>query len=289
VIAPARDPETPARLVETTERVSKSDEPRAALKLSAAFGGANAALVLRKTAEPSSRPRERFRAYVSNASYVSAVPPLADLARITGIAAEKLARADDLVFLAMAAIGGLAHLPLRDAGIVVGHAYATVDVNDRYFQRVLEKNDAKAAEGRRFPYTSPNAVAGECSLAFHLTGPNLAVGSGLHGGVEALAVAADLVRAGDADRVVAVAVDAPRRAARAIAEACGWPCPRDGAVAVLVSREPIGDEIVETESATRGEKGACIPGHEALIPLTRGAKTIACVSPWGAYARVCLA
>jgi 3-oxoacyl-[acyl-carrier-protein] synthase III len=111
----------------------------------------------------------------------------------------------------------------------------------------------------------------------------------LHGGVEALAVAADLVRAGDADRVVAVAVDAPRRAARAIAEACGWPCPRDGAVAVLVSREPIGDEIVETESATRGEKGACIPGHEALIPLTRGAKTIACVSPWGAYARVCLA
>ncbi|HEY2367641.1 MAG TPA: beta-ketoacyl synthase N-terminal-like domain-containing protein, partial [Polyangiaceae bacterium] len=289
VIAPVADPETPARLVEKTERVPAGDEPRAALKLSAAFGGANAALVLRKTAEPSSRPRERFRAYVSNASYVSAVPPLADLARITGIAAEKLARADDLVFLAMAAIGGLAHLPLRDAGIVVGHAYATVDVNDRYFQRVLEKNDAKAAEGRRFPYTSPNAVAGECSLAFHLTGPNLAVGSGLHGGVEALAVAADLVRAGDAERVVAVAVDAPRRAARAIAESCGWPCPRDGAVAVLVSRDPIGPEIVETESATRAGEGACTPGHEALIPLTRGAKTIACTSPWGAFAKVRLA
>jgi len=284
VIAPARDPETPARLVEKTERGS----PRAALKLSAAFGGANASLVLRKTASPSSRPRERFRAYVSRASYVSAVAPLADLARITGIAAEKLARADDLVFLALAAIGGLSDLALRDAGVVVGHAYATVDVNDRYFQRVLEKNDAKAAEGRRFPYTSPNAVAGECSLAFHLTGPNLAVGSGLHGGVEALAVAADLVRAGDADRVVAVAVDAPRRAARAIAESCGWPCPSDGAVAVLVSRDPIGREVIETECATLGGDYACAPGHEALIPLTKDAKTIACASPWGAYARVVL-
>jgi len=286
VIAPVKDPETPARLLERTERGS----PRAALKLSAAFGGANASLVLRKTAEPSSRPRERFRAYVSRASYVSAVPPLADLARVTGIAAEKLARADDLVFLAMAAIGGLADLPLRDAGVVVGHAYATVDVNDRYFQRVLEKNDARAAEGRRFPYTSPNAVAGECSLAFHLTGPNLAVGSGLHGGVEALAVAADLVRAGDAERIVAVAVDAPRRAARAIAESCGWPCPRDGAVAVLVSRDPIGAEIVETECATLGGTDlACTPGHEALIPLTKDANTVACASPWGAFARVKLA
>ena len=173
--------------------------------------------------------------------------------------------------------------------MVVGHAYATVDVNDRYFQRVLEKKDARAAEGRRFPYTSPNAVAGECSLAFHLTGPNLAVGSGLHGGVEALAVAVDLVRAGDADRVVAVAVDAPRRAARAIAESCGWPCPRDGAVAVLISRDPIGAEVLETETATKGGDFACAPGHEALIPLTRDAKTVACASPWGAFAKVRLA
>jgi 3-oxoacyl-[acyl-carrier-protein] synthase-1/3-oxoacyl-[acyl-carrier-protein] synthase II len=288
VIAPARDPETPARLLDRTE----TGAPNSALKLSAAFGGANAALVLRKTAEPSSRPKRRDRAYASVASYVSAVPPLDELAKITGIAAEKLARADDLVFLAMAAIGGLVKrdLNVRDAGIVIGHAYATVDVNDRYFQRVLEKNDARAAEGRRFPYTSPNAVAGECSLAFHLTGPNLAVGSGLHGGVEALAIAADLVRAGDADRVVAVAVDAPRRAARAIAESCGWPCPRDGAVAVLVSREPIGPEIVSTESATLGAPELPrAPGHEALIPLTRGATSVACASPWGAFARVELA
>ncbi len=292
VIAPVRDPETPARLLARTE----AGAPKVALKLSAAFGGANASLVLRKTAEPSSRPRERHRAFASRASHVSAVPPLEELAAMTGIAMEKLARADDLVFLAMGAIGGLARagLDLRGAGIVVGHAYATVDVNDRYFQRVLERGDARAAEPRRFPYTSPNAVAGECSLAFGLTGPNLAVGAGLHGGVEALCVAADLVRAGDADRVVAVAVDAPRRAARAIAEGAGWPLPSDGAIAVLVSREPIGPEIVAVESGTRasGQTASHLPtapGHEALLPLTKGARVVACASPWGAFAKVELA
>src|SRR6185312_16760143 len=107
---------------------------------------------------------------------------------MVGIPTDRLARMGELEHLALAAIAGLARAghDLRGAGVVVGHAYATVDVNDRYFQRVLERGDARAAEPRRFPYTSPNAVAGECSLAFVLTGPNLAVGSGLHGGVEAL-------------------------------------------------------------------------------------------------------
>lgn len=286
VIAPARDPETPAHLLERTA----SGAPRAALKLSAAFGGANASLVLRMTDAPSSRSGSRHRVFASRAYHVTAVPLLAELAELTGIPAERLARADDLVFLALGAIGGLARadVSLRGAGIVVGHAYATVDVNDRYFQRVIERDDARAAEPRRFPYTSPNAVAGECSLAFGLTGPNLAVSSGLHGGVEALAIAADLVRAGDAERIVVVAVDAPRRAAHAIAKSCEWPCPRDGAVAVLVSRDPIGQEILETETATRGahEETPRAPGHEALLPLIKDATTVACASPWGAFARV---
>ena len=289
VIAPARDPETPARLLERTTRA----DVHGALKLSAAFGGANAALVLRDAPAPSTRPAARHRAFASRVSHVSAVPALAEISALTGIATDRLARADELVHLALGAIGALAREhDLAGAGVVVGHAYATVDVNDRYFQRVLERGDAKAAEPRRFPYTSPNAVAGECSLAFKLTGPNLAVGSGLHGGVEALAIAADLVRAGDAERVVAVAVDAPRRAARAIASSCGWPCPADGAVAVLVSRErdSLAAEILATEAATAGggEPSSAV-GHEALVPLTSGARVVSCVSPWGAFAKVELA
>ncbi len=288
VIAPARDPETPARLLERTTPASV----HSALKLSAAFGGANASLVLRDRPSPSSRAAARSRAFVAGAAHASAVPTLEELSAITGIAVDRLARADELVHLALGAIGALARAghDLRGAGIVVGHAYATVDVNDRYFQRVLERGDARAAEPRRFPYTSPNAVAGECSLAFGLTGPNLAVGSGLHGGVEALAVAADLVRAGDAARAVAVAVDAPRRAARAIAEGCGWPLPRDGAVAVLVTREAVGVEIVAASSSTSGARDLpSAPGHEALLPLLAGATTLACASPWGAFAKVELA
>jgi len=257
--------------------------------------------VLRDAPEPSSRPRARRRAFVAGRAHAGAVPPLDALSAMVGIPTDRLARMGELEHLALAAIAGLARAghDLRGAGVVVGHAYATVDVNDRYFQRVLERGDARAAEPRRFPYTSPNAVAGECSLAFELTGPNLAVGSGLHGGVEALVIAADLVRAGDADRMVAVAVDAPRRAARAIAEACGWPIPRDGAIAVLVSRES-GVEIIATESATSGARAvppSAAPatgdgdlpraaGHEALLPLLEGAKTLACASPWGAFAKV---
>jgi 3-oxoacyl-[acyl-carrier-protein] synthase-1/3-oxoacyl-[acyl-carrier-protein] synthase II len=241
---------------------------------------------------PTSRGRH-VRAFASTPSHVPAVPSIAALSALTGTAIERLSRADDLVFLALAAIAGLRekHGSLDGAGIVVGHAYATVDVNDRYFQRVLERNDARAAEPRRFPYTSPNAVAGECSVTFNLTGPNVAVGAGLHGGVEALAVAADLVRAGDAERIVVVAVDAPRRAAHAIAHACGWPVPRDGAVALLVSSAPIGREITEAETATAGAPNDMphAPGHEALLPLVSGATVAACASPWGAFARVVLA
>src|SRR6185503_5302591 len=123
------------------------------------FGGANASLVLRDAPEPSSRPRARRRAFVAGRAHAGAVPPLDALSAMVGIPTDRLARMGELEHLALAAIAGLAR--------------ATVDVNDRYFQRVLERGDARAAEPRRFPYTSPNAVAGECSLAFELTGPNL--------------------------------------------------------------------------------------------------------------------
>ncbi len=287
VIASERDPETPAKLAPLT--TPSSSHVGAALKLSAAFGGANASLVVRTSASPSSRPRAQRDAFVSKPSHVGAVPTLDEVCAMSGVSRERLARADELVFLALAAIAGLARRghSLAGAGVVIGHAYATVDVNDKYDQRILERNDARAAEPRRFPYTSPNAVAGECSVAFGLTGPNLAVGSGLHGGVEALAIAADLVRAGDADQIVAVAVDAPRRAARAIAAACDWPIPRDGAVAILVSRAAIGPRVVTTESSTTGGTNVLrAPGHEALLPLATGDHVASCTSPWGAFARV---
>src|SRR6185436_8101981 len=90
---------------------------------------------------------------------------------------------------------------LAGAGIVAGHGFATLDTNAVYDARRRSRGTG-AADPRLFPATSPNAVAGEAAIAFRLTGPGFAVGATLDGGREALAAAAELVSAGDADRMV---------------------------------------------------------------------------------------
>ena len=95
-----------------------------ALKLSAAFGGANAALVL--SAHESARPARKAReVYVSRGAHVGAVPAAAELATKLGVVVEKLVRTDGLVRACLAACGALTELvgPLdRETGVVVGHA-----------------------------------------------------------------------------------------------------------------------------------------------------------------------
>lgn len=265
------DPEAPAMLLEVAERRPIT----AVLKLSAAFGGANASILWSR--KPLRAPLAEAReVFLSRAVAIDAVPRVAELAPLVGQPAEKLARADAPCFLALGALAKLRDLgiDLSGAGIVVGHGYATLDVNEQYHRRILERG-ARLVEPRRFPYTSPNGVAGECSLAFRLTGPNLAVGAGLHGAIEALAVAADLVRGSHCDRIVVVAVDAPGPAASASSLATGWPLPRAGAVALLVSsaREACGEGARRLEAAWISSRGAAsdaplATGHESLLPLT---------------------
>src|SRR5262249_57155118 len=101
-------------------------------------------------------------------------------------------------------LGGRA--ALRGAGVIVGHGLATIETNAAFLARIRTAGAARA-EPRRFPFTTPNAPAGECAVAFGLTGPAFAVGGGPHGGIEALGGAADLVRSGKADRIVVVAAD----------------------------------------------------------------------------------
>ena len=86
---------------------------------------------------------------------------------------------------------------------------------------------------RRFAYTTPNAAAGECSMAFGLTGPNVAVGRGKDAGVEAMEVARDLIAAGHCDRIVVIDVDAPGPLSRLLATTLGWKV-RFGARATLL-------------------------------------------------------
>jgi 3-oxoacyl-[acyl-carrier-protein] synthase-1/3-oxoacyl-[acyl-carrier-protein] synthase II len=281
------DPEAPAKLLDRCE----AGRPRTALKLAAAFGGANAALVV--SAAPGSGQVGARPAYLHGAAHVAREPPLEELAARTGVGVDRLARADGLVRLALAALAALAASsgPLEGAGIIVGSALATADTNALFAARIRERG-ARAAEPRRFPYTSPNAVAGECSIALHLTGPSFSVGGGMHAAVEALAVGAVLVEAGDADRVVVVAVDEVGRAARAL----GGGALVEGAVAVLLDARAAGARArVGAVSVARGlERGGPVarvaPGHVALLPLVAPAlpDEVFSASPPDVVARVAL-
>ncbi|AKV01773.1 3-oxoacyl-[acyl-carrier-protein] synthase, KASII [Labilithrix luteola] len=257
-------------------------EGRTALKLSAAFGGANAAIVL---ACDDVEEREKAKArdvYVSRASLVDRAPSSAELAQRTGYAEDRIARGDDLVRLAMGALALLDEALRRDgkeglggAGIVVGHGLATIDTNALYQARVRTAG-ASRGEPRRFPYTTPNAAAGECAIAFGLTGPAFAVGGGPHGGLEALAVAADLVRTRVADRIVVVAVDEAGAGSRHVA-----PETAPGAVALLVSAEPLAARL--TSCAVRLDPNHASQLREASSPSAieahRGLRGLASATP----------
>ena len=279
------DPDAHVRLLERTAGAS----PRIALKLSSAFGGSNSALVIGR--ESSAAPvRRRRPAYVVRAVYVPASLACDDLALALGVPAERIIRADALVRLTLSAVLALKESrgALAGAGAVVGTALATVETN-ALFARRLREHGARSVGPRQFPYTSPNAVAGETSSAFGLTGPSLSVGGGWHAGLEALATAAVLVEAGDADRMVVVAVDDVGPASVSLAGAAL----KSGAVATLVTADPsgaiarIGGVSLRRGADARERIG---PGHEGLLPLTSESppSSLESSSPPDAHASVAL-
>ena len=272
-------------------------EATAALKLSSAFGGANAALVVAK--EPGPAVSFERAVFVSTAVHVGLDD--ADAARLTertGYPADRILRADDLVRLTMAATAKLedAHGgrgAFRGAGIVVGLGLATIETNALFLER-LRTHGAAKGEPRRFPFTTPNAGAGECGVVFGLTGPAFAVGGGPHGGIEALAVAADLVRSGVAERIVVVAADHAGSASARLA-----PGTASGAVALIVSAAApdggrrggrLASAAVRFDETSDGMPDLLPPmdAHRALLPLVApaGPETAPSVNlPWGGIAR----
>jgi 3-oxoacyl-[acyl-carrier-protein] synthase-1/3-oxoacyl-[acyl-carrier-protein] synthase II len=264
-----------------------------ALKLSAAFGGANAALLL--TREPGAVRAPRRSAYVSRAVALDDLTGAssAALSQATGYPVEKVERADLLVHLTMASVVRLRDVlgaeALAGAGIVVGHGLATIDTNASFLARIRTAG-ALRGEPRRFPYTTPNACAGECAVAFGLTGPSFAVGAGPHGGVEALAVAVELVAGGITDRMVVVAVDQGGSASRRVA-----PDTVPGATALLVSASPQAARVegwaLELPRTSPPGGAVRLPrsveAHRALLPLVSGRpERVEVVTPWGGFANV---
>jgi 3-oxoacyl-[acyl-carrier-protein] synthase II len=280
------DPDARVRLLGVAQRA----ETDTALKLSAAFGGANAAIVLSRVPVPR-RVRLASPVFVSRAVNVAREPDPSELAQEVDYPMEKLARADGLTRMALAAVGRLAKEgSLAGAGILVGGCFATLETNAA-FQARIEHRGARLAEPRRFPYTSPNAAAGECSVVFGLTGPSFAVGVGPAGGLEALCIAAGLVRSGDADRMVVVAVDV-------VGTAVGAMCARlgiegaSGAVGLVVSREGRGAAYRLVDARLELAPCDAFParrddpiGHQALLPLVLPPKDSLVLEAGGPLAR----
>ena len=144
------------------------------LKLSSAFGGANAALVF--APHPAAPAHVRGRPVFLHA-FVTVEAPLdaRTLAECLGDRHPNLPRLDGLARLVLSAVHRLSTVTgtpaIEGGGIIVGHALATLETNELFDARRRERGP-RSVEPRRFPATSPNAAAGECAIAFRLDRPD---------------------------------------------------------------------------------------------------------------------
>jgi 3-oxoacyl-[acyl-carrier-protein] synthase-1/3-oxoacyl-[acyl-carrier-protein] synthase II len=206
--AGAVDPEAPLGVTDRAVRL----DAEVALKSSLAFGGANAVLVLRRRpARVAPRPAAAW-AEAPARGFAAGEVPLDELARRLGVAPDRLARADGLTRLVLAAVGSLAERVGREAlagaGLVVGHDVATAATNEAFFRRALARGP-RAAEPRKFPFTSPNVCAGEAAVLFGLRGPSVAVGGEPGERAGAFELACELVAGRLCPACVAVDVTPP--------------------------------------------------------------------------------
>jgi 3-oxoacyl-[acyl-carrier-protein] synthase II len=210
------------------------------LKLSAAFGGTNAALVLGTTplGAAVARPRRQVTRVVEGPRVTT--PDLELIARRTRLDEVRRARLERASALAVTAVAraleGFDMLAPATTGVVVGTVAASLEANELFDAR--RREPGVSVEPRRFPATSPNLPAGVCSIAFDFRGPSLAVGGGPSPMEEAFAVATELVAAGDAEHVVVVACDDVGATTRMLAGAARVELPEDGARAVVLGPAP---------------------------------------------------
>jgi 3-oxoacyl-[acyl-carrier-protein] synthase II len=214
------------------------------LKLSAAFGGANAALVL-STEPGAGRSIHRRHVTLAASGEPRTAADLAVIAAETRLPRAAVSRLDPLSSSVVAAADSVLRrappLSRERMGVVVGTAAATIEIDGAFDARLRERGP-RGVDPRRFPATSPNLAAGNCTIAFGLLGPSLAVGAGPDADIEALMVAFDLIAAGDADSMIVVAAEQVGDAVDAIWAAMGQLAPADGAAAVILSRSELDDE-----------------------------------------------
>ncbi len=138
-------------------------------------------------------------------------------------------------------------LSLRDAGpealgdetaVVVGTRYGCLSLFED-FHRVLREQGPRAVSPMVFATGVLNAPAGHLSVERAFRGPCHTLVGGEAVGLEALAVAADLLSAGAAPRVIAIGVEeAPPLLIEGLRAARGRRSPAEGAVAIVLEAEP---------------------------------------------------
>jgi 3-oxoacyl-[acyl-carrier-protein] synthase-1/3-oxoacyl-[acyl-carrier-protein] synthase II len=275
VVGPDLDPDASVELTPTT----RHHPTGAGLKLSAAFGGANASLVVERAPDAvahvdrragiasltATRPSAASSGRRAVASPVVSVTEVAldRLSELTRLERDKLERLDSLSLLCASAVAELQRevlSPLGRAlspstGVIVAHSLATVDLNERFYQRILVRG-ARFAEPRLFPPTSPNLMPGQVAILFQLKGPSAALAGGPGSALDSLTLASLLVLGGDAFYVVVVHVDPRGEASGAILDAAFGGDREDvapGASACLVTSS--GPEAWGSVRSTRGGFG----------------------------------
>lgn len=241
------------RLLERNE----SGSATVGLKLSAAFGGSNAALVFGTPPAKlagAKRALRNVRVLARGRPVCIPEPELIARSALPELVRLRLDRASGLALTATADVLGLR--PLKDPErtmFVLGTFSASLEANELYDGR-RRTGGVQAVQPRRFPATSPNLPAGECSIGFGLRGPSFAVGGGPHAALEALLVAADLIAAGDADEGVVTVCDDVGGTTRALCRAAGLQAPADGAVALVIGAADEG-VLIDREDLMRRISG----------------------------------
>jgi 3-oxoacyl-[acyl-carrier-protein] synthase II len=245
------------------------------LKLSTAFGGVNAALVLSPHAprrSASSRPQKRVR--LRGLGEPQLAPDVALIARATGIAEQDLQRYDRPSLLALSAASSLLDAQeltseaRKSCGVIVGTMSASLEVNELFAARLRERG-ARGAEPRRFPATSPNLAPGRVGIAFGLQGPNFSVGAGPAAALEALLLGIELLAAGDAQSLLVLAVEDVGPVVREVFGVAGLPQPEPGAIAALLDTGGSGMPLEAESLAARlrdgfGQGSKTAPGWPLL-------------------------
>ncbi|MDB4945273.1 MAG: 3-oxoacyl-[acyl-carrier-protein] synthase [Labilithrix sp.] len=214
-------------------RVAEAAPIRAALSSSFAFGGMDTALVLGKAGLAHASPPRRTHAVVVtgaaaltpaglfDGAELAALPARACAANeigddvsalLDGPRARRLDRASRLAAVVCErALGGgdrpgVVPESARDAGVILGNAFGSVDGTSAFMRRLREKG-ARLASPADFPALVPSSPAGFVSIYLGLTGPTLAVADLAVSGECAFAQGYELIAAGEAERAVVVAVE----------------------------------------------------------------------------------